>query len=65
MTDTAEIGAVEKPLPAKIRLEQDATYWIKTVNQAEFTRQFYAGNIITDAQIIAEIVERGFVFEEI
>jgi len=50
------MAAKKTDLPKRIQLDQDVTYWIKTANGAEFTRQFYANNIIVDAQIIAEIV---------
>lgn len=52
-------------LPVKIQLEQDVLYWIKTAGGADYTRQFYAGNILNDSQIIGEIVERGFLFKEV
>lgn len=52
-------------LPVKIRLEQDVLYWIKTIGGSDITRQFYAGNVIGDAQVIDEIAERGFLFKEV
>ncbi len=52
-------------IPVRIQLQTDVTYWIQTAGGADFTRQFYVGNIITDPLIIAEIAERGFFFKEV
>lgn len=58
MPKKPDIAQTVKPLPLKIHMEQDFIYWIK-VHGAEITRQFYANQVITDLQAIAEIIERN------
>lgn len=50
--------------PTIIQLDEDATYFIKLPNGEDFTRQFYAQNIIRDPQIIAEIIERNYLYQD-
>lgn len=52
--------------PKAISLLQDAVYFVAGQTPGvEITRQFYANQVISDADIISEMINRGILYKEV